>query len=217
MKKTWILAVTICAALLFTACGKPANNTESTTGTAESTVQSTENTESTESASMEAPGSSVEFKILYGKVTKVDDSMKNMTVLNGDTEVNFNLSSVMVETSYALEPDVNVSVVYKGEISGSDASNATVILVLDAQEDMKIQEVSGSVTDQAMSTFGIKTDAGEEISFLKDNFEGQETGVLGQATDESNGSGAMVKVTYVTVTYDAGSKSNFPLKVEAAQ
>jgi glucan-binding YG repeat protein len=32
-----------------------------------------------------------------------------------------------------------------------------------------------------------------------------------------NGSGAMVKVTYVTVTYDAGSESNFPLKVESAK
>ena len=44
-----------------------------------------------------------------------------------------------------------------------------------------------------------------------------EEGVLGKAVNDSNGSGVMVKVTYVTVTYDADSKSNFPLKVEAAE
>ena len=57
----------------------------------------------------------------------------------------------------------------------------------------------------------------EDTGFLKDNCEGLNTGVLGQATDDSNGSGAMVKVTYVTVNYDAGSESNFPLKVESAK
>ena len=68
-----------------------------------------------------------------------------------------------------------------------------------------------------MSTFTIDAGSGKEIGFIKDNCEGLETGVLGNATDDSNGSGALVKVTYVTVTYDAGSESNFPLKVEAVK
>ena len=82
---------------------------------------------------------------------------------------------------------------------------------------MEVKTMTGSVTDQAMSSFTIRDDKGEETGFLKDNCEGLNTGVLGQATDDSNGSGAMVKVTYVTVTYDAGSESNFPLKVESAK
>jgi len=198
MKKTWIMAVAVCAANTVT----------------ESTAPSSE---STGDVSQEAPGNGAEFKILAGTVKKVGDNLERMTVENGGKEMSFDLSGTVVETSYALEPEVLVSVIYKGEISGSDASNAKPVLVLDGQENMKVQEVTGSVMDQAMSTFTIKTESGEEIGFIKDNCEGLDTDVLGTATDGSNGSGAMVKVTYVTVDYDAGSKSNFPLRVEAAK
>ena len=215
MKKTWIMAVAVCAAVLFTACGKSTKNTESVANTVtESTAPSSE---STGDVSQEAPGNGAEFKILAGTVKKVGDNLESMTVENGGKEMSFDLSGTVVETSYALEPEVLVSVIYKGEISGSDASNAKPVLVLDGQENMKVQEVTGSVMDQAMSTFTIKTESGEEIGFIKDNCEGLDTDVLGTATDGSNGSGAMVKVTYVTVDYDAGSKSNFPLRVEAAK
>jgi hypothetical protein len=215
MKKTWIMAVAVCAAVLFTACGKSTKNTESVANTVtESTAPSSE---STGDVSQEAPGNGAEFKILAGTVKKVGDNLESMTVENDGKEMSFDLNGTVVETSYALEPEVSVSVIYKGEISGSDASNAKPVLVLDGQENMKVQEVTGSVMDQAMSTFTIKTESGEEIGFIKDNCEGLDTDVLGAATDDSNGSGAMVKVTYVTVDYDAGSKSNFPLRVEAAK
>ena len=218
MKKIWIIALAVCAAALFTACGKPAKSTESGAGTtAETTVQTSSSAETTAGASQEAPGNAKEFKILVAKVAEVADNLESMTVLNGDAKEVFDLKNVVVETSYALEPDTEVSIIYKGEISGSDTSNAKVVLVLDAQENMKVQEATGSVVDQAMSTFVIKTDSGEEQTFIKDNCEGLEEGVLGEAVNDSNGSGVMVKVTYVTVTYDADSKSNFPLKVEAVK
>ncbi|MEY8354374.1 hypothetical protein AALB39_13605 [Lachnospiraceae bacterium 54-53] len=218
MKRIWIITLAVCTAVLFTACGKSSKDSESAAGTVtDSTAQSSENGESTAGASQEAPGNGAEFKILAGKVIEVDDNLESMTVQNGDKEAVLDLSNVVVETSYALESDVEVSVIYKGEISGSDTSNAKVVLVLDAQENMEVREVTGSVVDQAMSTFSIKTEAGEEMGFIKDNFEGMDTGVLGKASDDSNGSGALVKVTYVTVSYDAGSKSNFPLKVESAE
>ncbi len=218
MKRTWIVAAAVCAAVILSACGKSAKNTESTANTVtESTVSESGNQESSASVSEEAPGKTEEFKILTGKVTKVADTLDSMTMVNDGTETTFDLSNVVVETSYALEPDVEVSVIYKGEISGRDTSNAKIILVLDSQKSMKVQEAAGSVTDQAMSSFTIKTEDGTELGFLKDNCEGLESGVLGKAADDSNGSGAMVKVTYVTVSYDADSKSNFPLKVEAVK
>lgn len=215
MKKTWIIALAVCAAVLITACGKLAKNTESVANTVtESTASSTE---ATEEVSQEAPGNGEEFKILIGTVKKVGDNLENMSIQSGDKELTFDLSGTVVETSYALEPEVKVSLIYKGEISGSDTANAKPVLVLDGQESMKVQEVTGSVVDQAMSTFTIKTESGTEIGFIKDNCEGLDSDVLGTATDDSNGSGAMVKVLYVTVTYDAGSKSNFPLRVEAVK
>lgn len=215
MKKTLITALLICSALVFTACGKSAVNTE-TTGTS-APVQSSNASEGSDEVSTEAPGNAEEFKILTGKVVSVSDNMDQITILNGKAETTLDLDRVAVETSYALEEGVEVSVVYKGEISGNDAKNADILLVLDAQEGMKVAEATGTVTDQAMSTFTIKTESGVEMGFMKDNAEGLDSDVLGKAEDDSNGSGTKVKVTYVTVTYDAGSASNFPLKVEAAK
>lgn len=218
MKKTLIIALAVCAAVLLPACGKTTKQAESAAGTpAETTTETTTVNETSPAASTEAPGSTAEFKILTGTVTEVADNMESMTVADGDTEAVFQLNNVLVETSYSLEPDVKVSIIYKGEISGADTANAKIVLVLDAQENMEVKEVTGSVKDQAMSTFTIDTGSGNEMGFIKDNCEGLESGVLGTATDDSNGSGAVVKVTYVTVTYDAGSESNFPLRVEAAE
>lgn len=212
MKKTLIAALVLCAALVFTACGKKASQTQNTGTTAE-----TKSTETTAQVSTEAPGNTGEFKILTGKVVSVTDNMKGITIENGSAQTVLNLNDAAVETSYALDQGVEVSVVYKGEISGADAKNAQILLVLDAQENMKTLEATGTVADQAMSTFTIQTEDGKELSFMKNNAEGLDTDVLGTADDDSNGSKAKVKVTYVSVTYDAGSISNYPLKVEAAK
>ncbi len=218
MKRTLMIALAVCAAVLLPACGRSTKQAESVAGTVTETGKETSaGNETSPAASTQAPGSTAEFKILTGKVTEVADNMESMTVTDGDTKAAFHLNNAVVETSYSLEPDVKVSIIYKGEISGSDTTNAKVILVLDAQDKMEVKEATGSVKDQAMSTFTIDTGSGKEMGFIKDNCEGLETGVLGNATDDSNGSGALVKVTYVTVTYDAGSESNFPLKVEAAK
>lgn len=214
MKRTLMITLAVCAAILLPACGRSSKQAQSAAGTVTETETSNE---TSPAASTQAPGSTAEFKILTGKVTEVSDNMESMTVEDGETKAVFHLDNVVVETSYALEPDVKVSIIYKGEISGADTTNAKVILVLDAQDKMEVKELTGTVKDQAMSTFTIDTGSGKEMGFIKDNCEGLETGVLGNATDDSNGSGALVKVTYVTVTYDAGSESNFPLKVEAAK
>ena len=214
MKRTLIVIMALCAALAFTACGKSSSNTE-TTPAPTTAEPETKEPATTPAATLEAPGNTAEFKILTCSVESVSDTLEDMTVKNGDTEVKFNLNGVVIETTYELKEGTSVSIIYKGEISGDDAANAKIVLVLDAQENMEVKTMTGSVTDQAMSSFTIRDD--KETGFLKDNCEGLNTGVLGQATDDSNGSGARVKVTYVTVTYDAGSESNFPLKVESAK
>ena len=218
MKKNLMIALAICMTVLLAACGKSADNGEGikeTSVTAESETSQTEDSET--SVSTEAPGETQEFKILNGKIKRVSQNMDKITMLNDNKNITFDLNNVAVETTYALEPDVEVSIIYKGEISGSDTSNAKIVLVLDTQKSMEIKEMTGSVKDQAMSTFLIEGNDGTQMGFMKDNCEGLDSGVLGKATDDSNGSGVMVKVTYVTVTYDAGSKSNFPLKVEAVK
>lgn len=222
MRRTWIVIMAVCTALAFTACSKKVDQTNTTSATepapiVNETETGKEQPATTPAATLEAPGNPAEFKILTGEVTAVSDTLEDMAVKNGSANVKFSLEGVDVETSYALEDGTAVSIIYKGEISGDDASNAKILLVLDAQEGMEVKTMTGSVKDQAMSSFTIEDEGGTDKSFLKDNCEGLNTGVLGQATDESNGSGAKVTVTYVTVAYDAGSESNFPLKVEAAE
>ena len=85
-----------------------------------------------------------------------------MTVKNGDTEVKFNLNGVVIETTYELKEGTSVSIIYKGEISGDDAANAKIVLVLDAQENMEVKTMTGSVTDQAMSSFRSGTIKGKK-------------------------------------------------------
>lgn len=220
MKKTWIVMMTICAALVFTGCGKKADPMgtsapASTETTAETTAAPEETT--TPPASQDAPGETSEFKNFTGKVTAVSDTLEDVTIKKDGGEVTLSLQGVDIETSYALEPDTEVSVVYKGEISGTDTANAKILMIVDVQKSLEVKTVTGSVEDQAMSAFMIKLDDGQTMSFLKNNCEGLDTGVLGQANGDSNGSGTVVTVTYITVNYDASSGANFPLKVEAAK
>lgn len=215
MKRTWIVMIAVMTAFAFTACSKAPKNTVTAEAPAVTETDS-EAPGTSPPASMEAPGAQTGFKILTGKVVSVSDTLSDMTVKNGDADLKIGLDGVDVETSFELDTGTRVSIVYKGEISGADASNAKILMVLDAQDNMQVKTVTGSVKDQAMSSFTIHTDTGEDISFLKNNCEGLNTGVLGQATDDSNGSGAMVKVTYVSVAFDA-DVSNFPLRVEAAE
>ena len=141
MKRTLMIALAVCAAVLLPACGRSTKQAQSAAGTVTQTETSNE---TAPAASTQAPGSTAEFKILTGKVTEVSDNMRSMTVEDGDTKAVFHLDNVVVETSYALEPDVKVSIIYKGEISGSDTTNAKVILVLDAQDKMEVKELTGS-------------------------------------------------------------------------
>jgi hypothetical protein len=220
MKRTWIVVLAVCTAVFFTACGNSSKNKETnldttTTAPASETNDTTGASQSSDSskATQKAPGNEEEFKILSGTVISVSDNLESMTLKIEDNEIPINLKNVDLETTYALDQDVDVNIVYKGEISGSDVTNARIIMVVDAQEGVSVQEVTGSVIQQGMSSFSVKADDETEYNFLKNNCEGLSTGVLGDANNDSNGSGVKIKITYVAVGYD----THFPLKVEAVK
>lgn len=215
MKRTRIVMIAVMTALVFTACSKAPQNTETVKAPAVTQEETSGKAETSPPVSLAAPGAQTEFKVFTAEVVSVADTLTDMTVKNGDANLKIMLDGVDVETSFELDKGTSVSIVYKGEISGADASNAKILMVLDAQEDMQVKTMIGSVKDQAMSSFTIHPDTGDDVSFMKDNCEGLNTGVLGQASDDKNGSGVMVKVTYVSVDFDAGV-TNFPLKVESA-
>lgn len=212
-KSTLLLSAVICTAFVITACSSPQNKDE-TTGQVETTQESIETDPAVTQESED------EFQILTAKVTAVSETFADVTVKDGSNELNFSLENADNETTYEITPNTEITLVYRGNVKGTDTSTATVLMVLDAQKDAKIQYAEGSVIEQAMSTFSIQTEDGTEVRFLKTNAEGLDMGVLGQASDENNGSGVNVKVTYIGVSYDNGVSggeaniTNMPLKVE---
>ncbi len=144
MKRTLIVIMAVCAALAFTACGKSSSNTE-TTPAPTTAEPETKEPATTPAATLEAPGDTAEFKILTCDVVSVSDTLEDMTVKNGDTEVKFNLNGVVIETTYELKGEFRFPSFIR-EISGDDAANAAIVLVLDAREDMEVKTMTGSVT-----------------------------------------------------------------------
>ena len=67
MKRTWLIMVAVCAAVVFTACGKKSDNTETTkpvvTETAPTATTEAKEPVTTPAATLEAPGNPAEFKI----------------------------------------------------------------------------------------------------------------------------------------------------------
>lgn len=214
MKRLLVAAAVLAVAFTAVACSKPREPETSESPVAEA---SGEPMQTTTAGQTETPVSENGFQILTGVVTKVTDTFSDVTLKSGNTELSFNIENADVETSYEIEPETELTIVYKGEIKEADTSGVSVVLVVNAQADAKLMTATGSVVDQAMSSFTIKTEAGEEMGFLKNNCEGLGEGVLGQASDDSNGSGVIVTVTYLPASYDSNSITNLPVKVESAQ
>lgn len=218
MKKTWIFAV-LGAAMLFTACAKKVDHTEpagmspAVGTTMENTTDAAEETtgKGTEPETKPLPGKAVtEGSWVDGIVKKVAEDLSSITVTKEDgKDLEIQLSDVDIEISDEFKEGMGIMAVYaKDKVPGTDAP----ILIIDAQKDMKTMQVSGSVVSQAMSSFTIKTSDGEEVGFLKANCPGID--LLGEAADESNGSGAEITVTYVNVIYADGGNTFFPIMIE---
>ena len=114
MKRTWIVVLAVCAAVLFTACNK-SKNTETVVNTTPESIatetKETSQTDNTTQATKESPGSKEEFKILTGKITSVGETLESMTLLSGTNEISIDLKNVDIETSYALDSNVEVNVI----------------------------------------------------------------------------------------------------------
>lgn len=217
MKKTCIFAA-LGAAMIFTACGNKGDNTGGTTpsqtaGTqVETTAEvGTDGTKEKEPQTKPLPGKTVtEDSWIEGTVKKVAEDYSSITVTKEDgTDIEILLSGTDIEISDEFKEGMSVMAVYaKDKVPGTDAP----ILIMDAQENVQLMQVEGEVVSQAMSSFTIKTDKGEEIGFLKDNCPGLD--LLGDGSDESNGSGTKVTVTYLNVVYADGGNAYFPIMIE---
>ncbi|MCB7318860.1 hypothetical protein [Lacrimispora sp. 210928-DFI.3.58] len=206
-KHPYRIAAAIAAAVVLAAgCGKK-TGTEATEPTTAAQAESSV-TETTKAAEPTEPVDSSEeqlgetaYYMLQGTVKEVAEDGLSFELAADDGETyKLKLSDIRdVETD--IEKDKQIAIACVTETG--DHKDAVMVVALPEQEEWSFEEVSGETTANAMSTFTLKTEGGQELSFMKDNCPIEE-GAL------NRDSGDQVRVTYISAL-----NSNFPIMVEA--
>ena len=204
-----ITAAALAAAMVLgTGCAKkPAVETSETVtsqASAEETTKAPETTAKSPETTEQAAEAKEVYHMLQGTITKVTADGSVFT-LQADDGKDYDISqSDIRDVEVEIEEDVQIAIAYIGEPLGS-LEDVTLVVALPEQEEWSILTEDGTTTANAMSSFTIKTDDGQELSFLKDNCP-IEDGAL------SEDSGDSIWVTYVT-----SEGMNFPVEIVKGQ
>ena len=204
-----ITAAALAAAMVLgTGCAKkPAVETSETVtsqASAEETTKAPETTAKAPETTEQAAEAKEVYHMLQGTVTKVTADGSVFT-LQADDGKDYDISqSDIRDVEVEIEEDVQIAIAYIGEPLGS-LEDVTLVVALPEQEEWSILTEDGTTAANAMSSFTIKTDDGQELSFLKDNCP-IEDGAL------SEDSGDSIWVTYVT-----SEGMNFPVEIVKGQ
>lgn len=200
-------AVIAASVALGTACTKKPVAEPVESSTAQTTAQETEKPKETTAKAQESTAQEPEQKEMYhmlqGTVTKVTGDGSVFT-LQADDGKNYDIKqSEIRDVEVDIAEDVQVAIAYIGEPLGK-LEDVTLVVALPEQEEWSILTEKGSTTANAMSSFTIETDDGQELSFLKDNCP-IEDGALGAD------SGDRVVITYVN-----SQGVNYPVEIKKA-
>lgn len=205
-----VAAITVSVTFAAACSKKPAAETGETV-TAEASVRETpaqaEETTTAGTAGGTTAAGTVQAKEMYhmlqGTVTKAAGDGSAFT-LQADTgkEYDIKLSDIR-DVEADIKEDTQIAIVYIGAPLG-ELKDVTLVLALPEQEEWSILTEKGITTTNAMSSFGMKTEDGQELSFMKDNCP-MEDGAL------SGDSGDKVLVTYVNF-----QGVNYPVEIKSA-
>lgn len=200
-------AVIAASVALGTACTKKPVAEPVESSTEQTTAQETEKPKETTAKAQESTAQEPEQKEMYhmlqGTVTKVTGDGGVFT-LQADDGRNYDIKqSEIRDVEVDIAEDVHIAIAYIGEPLGK-LEDVTLVVALPEQEEWSILTEKGSTTANAMSSFTIETDDGQELSFLKDNCP-IEDGALGAD------SGDRVAVTYVN-----SQGVNYPVEIKKA-
>lgn len=200
-------AVIAASVALGTACTKKPVAEPVESSTEQTTAQETEKPKETTAKAQESTAQEPEQKemhhMLQGTVTKVTGDGGVFT-LQADDGKNYDIKqSEIRDVEVEIAEDVHIAIAYIGEPLGK-LEDVTLVVALPEQEEWSILTEKGSTTANAMSSFTIETDDGQELSFLKDNCP-IEDGALGAD------SGDRVAVTYVN-----SQGVNYPVEIKKA-
>ena len=188
-------AVLAAAMVLGTGCArKPAVETSETVTSQASTEETTKAPETTEQAAV----AKEVYHMLQGTVTKVSEDGSVFT-LQADDGKDYDISqSDIRDVEVEIEEDVQIAIAYIVE-------DVTLVVALPEQEGWSILTEKGTTTSNAMSSFTMKTDDGQELSFLKDNCPIEEGALAGDSGDK------------VTVTYVNSQGVNYPVEIKGTK
>lgn len=197
-------AVALSAALAMACTRKPAVETAETVAPG-APAQETASPQTTSGGSEETrlPQAEEMYHMLQGTVTKVAGDGSAFT-LKADNGQDYDIKQSDIRDVEAdVREDSQIAIVYIGAPLG-ELKNVTLVVALPEQEEWSILTEKGVTTDNAMSSFSMKTDDGQELSFLKDNCP-MEEGAL------SNDSGDKLSVTFVN-----SRGVNYPVDIKSA-
>ena len=204
-----ITAAALAAAMVLgTGCAKkPAVETSETVtsqASAEETTKAPETTAKAQETTEQAAEAKEVYHMLQGTVTKVTADGSVFT-LQADDGRDYDISqSDIRDVEVEIEEDVQIAIAYIGEPLGS-LEDVTLVVALPEQEEWSILTEKGTTTANAMSSFTIKTDDGQELSFLKDNCPIGEGALAGDSGDK------------VTVTYVNSQGVNYPVEIKGTK
>lgn len=170
---------------------------EETTKAPETTVKAPETTE-------QAAEAKEVYHMLQGTVTKVTEDGAVFT-LQADDGRDYDISqSDIRDVEVEIDENVQIAIAYIGEPLGRP-EDVTLVVALPEQEEWSILTEKGTTTANAMSSFTMKTDDGQELSFLKDNCPIEEGALAGDSGDK------------VTVTYVNSQGVNYPVEIKGTK
>ena len=209
-----ITAAALAAAMVLgTGCAKKpaergiifASETVTSQASAEETTKAPETTAKAQETTEQAAEAKEVYHMLQGTVTKVTADGSVFT-LQADDGRDYDISqSDIRDVEVEIEEDVQIAIAYIGEPLGSLEDVTLVVAYLPEQEEWSILTEKGTTTANAMSSFTIKTDDGQELSFLKDNCPIEEGALAGDSGDK------------VTVTYVNSQGVNYPVEIKGTK
>ena len=204
-----ITAAALAAAMVLgTGCAKkPAVETSETVtsqASAEETTKAPETTAKAPETTEQAAEAKEVYHMLQGTVTKVTEDGAVFT-LQADDGRDYDISqSDIRDVEVEIDENVQIAIAYIGEPLGRP-EDVTLVVALPEQEEWSILTEKGTTTANAMSSFTMKTDDGQELSFLKDNCPIEEGALAGDSADK------------VTVTYVNSQGVNYPVEIKGTK
>lgn len=206
-----ITAAALAAAMVLgTGCAKKPAVETSETVTSQASAEEKETTKAPETTA-KAPETTEQaaeakevYHMLQGTVTKVTEDGSVFTLQADDgRDYDINQSDIR-DVEVEIGEDVQIAIAYIGEPLGK-LEDVTLVVALPEQEEWSILTEKGTTTANAMSSFTMKTDDGQELSFLKDNCPIEEGALAGDSGDK------------VTVTYVNSQGVNYPVEIKGTK